>query len=69
MPTQRQILDAIFNMARIGLTEIAKDNRNGPAVVANNASVLEHWRVACLNQLLSDESAGPPVEPESDGKV
>lgn len=51
LPMNKQILDAVFTMARLGLAEIAKDTRNGPAVVANSAAVLEQWRAAMEKQL------------------
>ncbi len=47
----KEILDAVFNMARIGLAEVAKDTRNGPAQVAQAASILEAWRASCEQRL------------------
>ncbi len=47
----REVADAIYQMARIGLIEITKDTRNGPAAVAQHASILEMWRVGVDNQL------------------
>ncbi len=47
----KSILDAVFTLARLGLAEIAKDARNGPQVVANQASALEQWRVEMDRQL------------------
>lgn len=42
--TSPQILSAVYNQARLGLTEIAKDTRNTPAQIAQQAAALEQWR-------------------------
>lgn len=49
----REILDQVFTMARLGLAEIAKDTRNGPQVVAQHAASLEQWRVS-MDKILSE---------------
>lgn len=48
---EKSVLDAVFTMARLGLTEIAKDHRNSPAVIANQAALLEQWRVEMERQM------------------
>lgn len=54
----KQILDAVFILARAGLTEIAKDHRNGPGVVAHHAAVLEQWRAEMERQISEHKPAG-----------
>ncbi len=62
MMTERQILDAVFTMARVGLMEIAKDLRNGPLVIANQAAALEQWRVNTEESFAAAEKDKPVPE-------
>ncbi len=59
-PVDKQILDVVFNMARLGLIEITKETRNGPQAVAQYAAALEQWRAAMEKQL-----ADPAPTPEA----
>lgn len=45
------LINIVFSLARLGLGEVAKDTRNGPAVVANHAAALEQWRAECEKAL------------------
>ncbi len=60
----KQILDAVFTMARLGLAEIAKDTRNGAGVVANHAAALEQWRAEMEKQLLKPQPIAEVHAPE-----
>ncbi len=48
-PIKAQREEAVYQMARVGLIEIAKDLRNSPAVVANHAAALDTWRTEIKN--------------------
>ncbi len=56
---EKSVLDAVFTMARLGLTEIAKDHRNGPAVIANQAALLEQWRAEMERQMAETKDVAP----------
>lgn len=62
----KQILDAIYTMARLGLAEVAKDMDTAPKIVAQHASALELWRVTMEKQLAEPQPTD--AKPSTDVK-
>ncbi len=60
MSVPPEIESKVYEMARMGLTVVAQDTRNTPAVVANAAASLEQWRADCERRVKEAKPAASP---------
>lgn len=52
--------DIVFQLARHGLTEVAKSLQNTPAQIAQAAAALEQWRADCVERAKEPQPVDAP---------
>ncbi len=58
----KEITDAVYSMARLGLTMIAQNTQNGPREIGHMASLLEAWRTSCEAQMAAANKVAAEVK-------